>query len=274
MPSCKHEKFLWLEGLGGNGKSVLLKIMAAYVGEENTNYAQLERLDRSAVRAELEGKKLNISGEMTANTTLSDGYLKQLTSGEPIEADRKYKASVTFIPTVKLVASTNKLPRLLDTSDGFGRRAVILSFTRQFDEASKDIDLADSIIANELEGVLAWGVEGLRKLEQQRGFTIPPSSKVIVKTYMVESDAVALFNHEALVPSTTGTPVKELFEAFCNWCEKSKFQACNIAQFGTRLRRVGVDKRESNGVTYRLARLKASGYRQVSVDKVVEYDEN
>lgn len=253
--SCKFEKFLWLEGRGANGKSVLLKIMAALVGEENTSYVMLERLSKSAARAELEGKLLNIASEMSANATMADGYLKQFTSGEPVEADKKYRDSVSFVPRVKMACSTNTLPRLLDRSDGFARRAVIISFNRQFAEHERDVDLADKIIGEELSGILAFAVKGLRMLLDQGGFTVPQSSLDMVKDYRTSSDGVAMFVDEHLVFDPKGTLVDVLFEAFRTFCSANVFGQCSKGEFGRRLTALGVGKRESNGKVYRLVRI-------------------
>lgn len=253
--SCKFEKFLWLEGRGSNGKSVLLKLMAALVGKENVTYAMLERLNKSAVRAELEGKLLNISSEMSANATMSDGYLKQIASGEEVEADRKFRDSANFTPTAKLVAATNALPRLLDRSDGFARRAIILSFNRRFEGKEKDVDLADRIIRTELGGILAFAVAGLMDLLQAGEFTVPQSSIDMVHDYRTTSDAVAMFVDEHLTDDPKGTLVDELFRGFTVFCNHNKFAPCNKGEFGRRLTALGVGKRESNGRVRRLVRV-------------------
>ena len=271
--TCKYEKFLWLEGPGGNGKSVLLEIMAALVGAENVLYAQLERLNISAVRAELEGKKLNISSEMSPNATIADGYLKQIVSGEMIEADRKYQESMSFRPYVKLVAATNALPRLLDRSNGFARRAVILTFNRRFSANEQDINLAKRIVEEELDGILAWSIEGLRKLEAQQRFTIPASSVARVSTYRTESCAVASFCEEMLADCQKGTEVNKLYEEFGHWCSTNGFKPCNSREFGNRLRALGIDKRQSNGKTYRLVTLKPASAEEGPCRREVDIDE-
>ena len=113
-------------GEGGNGKSLILNVMTSLIGKENISYAQLEDLENKFVRAELQGKLLNMSSEMSSNATISDGYLKQLTSGDSIQAERKNEKPFSFKPYARIVGATNVLPRLLDHSGGFGRRAMIM----------------------------------------------------------------------------------------------------------------------------------------------------
>ena len=119
--------------------------------------AYLDRLDEPYVRAELAGKLVNFSAEMSADSTVSDGYFKSIVGGDDTEASRKYQPSFTFTPYVRLIAATNHLPRLLDPSDGFARRAVILTFNRQFQGPKEDTKLEGKLLA-ELQGILVWAV--------------------------------------------------------------------------------------------------------------------
>jgi putative DNA primase/helicase len=256
LPSNKFERFLWLTGSGANGKSVLLELMANMVGRENTTWVHLDRLNKTAVRASLEGVMLNISTEMNADGTMADGYLKSITSGEPIDAEPKYKAPYSFIPTVKLVAATNHLPRLKDTSGGFARRAVILSCNKVFTKEERDADLGKKL-ASELDGILVWAVDGLKRLLARNHFAPPPSSDATVQTYRTEADSVAMFNHECLDPCSVGTTSGELYAAYRDFCTTNGFQPTNVAIFGRRLTEVNVGTlRKSGGKPIRAAKFR------------------
>lgn len=258
LPSNRFERFLWLTGAGANGKSVLLDVMANLVGRENTTWAHLDRLNRSAVRAALEGKMLNISTEMNADGTLADGHLKSITSGEAVDAEAKYKDPYSFIPTVKLVAATNHLPRLKDTSGGFARRACILAFNKVFKPEERDANLGRTL-AGELTGILAWSLDGLARLLERGRFVPPPSSDATVQAYRIEADSVALFNHEYLDPCTSGTPVGTLYQAYREFCTTFGFQPTNVAIFGRRLSEAGIETvRKSRGKPIRGAKIRTS----------------
>lgn len=256
LPSNKFERFLWLTGAGANGKSVLLEVMANLVGRENTTWAHLDRLNRTAVRATLEGMMLNISTEMNADGTLADGHLKSITSGEPIDAEPKYKDPYSFIPTVKLVAATNHLPRLKDTSGGFARRACILAFNKVFKPEERDVNLGQTL-AGELAGILVWALDGLARLLERGRFVPPPSSDATVQAYRIEADSVALFNHECLDQCTNGTPVGTLYQAYREFCATNGFQPTNVAIFGRRLSEAGIEiLRKSRGKPIRAAKIR------------------
>ena len=143
IPDISQHKFLWLVGSGGNGKSLILNTLAALVGKNNVTYAMLERMGKPSVRAELQCKLCNISHEMSADATIADGYLKAIVAGDWVEAERKFQPSFSYQPYVRIVAATNVLPYLKDTSNGFFRRAIILELTRKFSESEMDKHLQE-----------------------------------------------------------------------------------------------------------------------------------
>jgi len=236
-----QHKFLLLVGSGGNGKSVLLDILTHLVGPKNISNAHIERLGDKGVRAELENKLVNISAEMGAQATIADSYLKEIVSGDVIEAERKFRDSFSFRPTVKLVGSTNHLPRLLDLSDGFFRRPMIMQFNRQFLDGERDPNLKDKLVA-ELPGILAWAVEGLKNLRKRGYFVIPKSSIDALNQYKQDSDPEGMFIEECVVvdPDGKGMSPKTLYAGYGRWCKVAGHRAKAKINFGKRLTDLGI----------------------------------
>jgi putative DNA primase/helicase len=251
IPDNSQHKFLWLVGAGGNGKSVLLDVLRHLVGPSNVSDAHIERLGDKGVRAELENKLVNISAEMGAEATIADGYLKSIVAGDFIEAERKFKDSFSFRPTVRLVGSTNHLPRLLDLSDGFFRRAMILQFNRQFLDGERDTKLTEKLVA-ELPGILAWAVEGLKNLRKRGYFVIPSSSIEALNQYRLDSDPERMYFDECLVEDPTGegmTP-NSLYADYVEWCRRSGHRAKSKINFGKRLSEFGIGSRRGHSSNY------------------------
>jgi putative DNA primase/helicase len=242
-------KFLWMVGAGGNGKSLILDVLTNLVGRENISFAQIERLQEKFVRAELCGKLVNISSEMSAQATISDGYLKQIVAGDIIEAERKHQPSFHFKPCCKMIGATNELPRLLDHSDGFFRRAMILTFNRQFKEAEQDRTRGAKLNA-ELPGILKWAVEGLQRLMSRAQFEIPPSSAAEVSRYRTNSDPIRQFVDECLVASDDRnhfvTPYK-LHGYYQEWCKAYGYQAASVMKLSERLKVLQFEQIRSGG---------------------------
>jgi putative DNA primase/helicase len=250
VPDNSQQKFVWMVGGGGNGKSLLLSILTRLAGTDNVSHAYMERLKEKVVRAELEGKLINISPEMSADATISDGYLKSIVAGDIIEAERKFKPSFSFKPFVRLIAATNHLPRLLDLSDGFFRRAIVLSFNRQFLGADCDPDLENKLVS-ELPGIFTWAVEGLKELRAAGQFVIPPSSLAALAQYKAEADTVGMFAKECLVKvDTGGLKPSVIYAGYRDWCYKSGFSPMNAIRFGRRLSELKYSKRKGGGKEY------------------------
>ncbi len=244
IPDTRLHQFLWLVGSGGNGKSLILAIITALIGKTNISYAQIERLQEKFVRAELQGKLVNISSEMSAQATIADGYLKQITSGDIIEAERKNEKPFSFKPYARLIGATNVLPRLLDHSDGFFRRAIIIRFNRQFTGAEKDNQREAKLMA-ELSGILNWALAGLQQLLARGEYLIPPSSEMEIRQYRVNSDPVRQFADEFLVVSEDKkfrVGSSELYGHYRTWSLDNGYKTLASNQFAERLLGVGIPR--------------------------------
>jgi putative DNA primase/helicase len=196
---------------------------------------------------------VNISSEMSADGTIADGYLKAIASGDLVEAERKYKPSFSFKPFVKLIAATNHLPRLLDLSEGFFRRAVVLTFNRQFSEAEQDRSL-ESTLRGEMNGILRWAVVGLRRLRDRGRFIEPTSSISALAEYRKDSDPAGQFADECLLPSTAeGLRASAIYQGYKEWCTTYGYRAMNNSTFGKRLKELGFTSyRTSAGSVWRV----------------------
>lgn len=262
-------KFLWLVGGGGNGKSLILSILTALIGKDNISNAQIERFDRAFVRAELQGKLVNISSEMSAEATVSDGYVKQIVSGDIIEAERKYQPSFDFKPYARLIAATNTLPRLLDHSDGFFRRAMILRFNRQFACHEQDKSREQKLIA-ELPGILNWALEGRNRLYERGDFDLPPSCRQELGKYRVDSDPIRQFADDHLEPSADHDQwinAGDLYECYRNWSEDNGCKTLGSPAFKQRLEGIGYKYGRSSTQRFWRAAMKGRS-QQVSVSEL------
>ena len=155
VPDTSYEKFVVCVGEGGNGKSVLLKLMSELLGHENVYSAPIQRLGNRRALAELDGKLLLTSSEINENTVMDDGILKQIVSGDTVEAERKYEHPFTYKPVARIMLATNHLPKLRDVTHAFFRRLVMLRFNRNFTADEMDMSLPASSRLNWL-GSLPW----------------------------------------------------------------------------------------------------------------------
>lgn len=251
IPDTSYEKFVVCVGEGGNGKSVLLKLMPELVGLENVYSAPIERLGNRRALAELDGKLLLTSSEINENTVMDDGILKQIVSGDTIEAERKYEHPFTFVPYARIMLATNHLPKLQDVTHAFFRRLVMLKFNRNFTADEMDLELSSKLRA-ELSGIFAMAVNGLRSLQARGQFIVPSSSETASKQYREDSDPMKMFADDALVPDNTNKGVRpaSVYDLYRKYCNTYGFKAYNNIVLGKRLKQLGFTKTRSNGKDY------------------------
>ena len=127
----KHEKMLIIVGPGGDGKSKLMNLLRKLVGEENCSHIPMGRLEDQFYLSRLVDKLVNMSTEVEAKA-MQSMELKAIASGDAISASFKNQTPFDFVPFCKLVYSTNRLPRVLDNSDGFFRKVMLIERKQQF----------------------------------------------------------------------------------------------------------------------------------------------
>lgn len=259
VPDTSFEKFVVCVGDGGNGKSVLLKLMAQLLGHENVYSAPIQRLSNRRALAELDGKLLLLSSEINENTVMDDGILKQIVSGDMVEGERKYEHPFTFTPCARVMLATNHLPKLRDVTHAFFRRLVMIRFNRCFTAEEMDMNLPAKLAA-ELSGIYAMAVAGLRSLRERGRFVVPQSSTFAAEQYREESDVIKLFAEEALVRSDgKGMQPAALYKLYTSWSSAYGFDVTNNIVLGKRLRQMGFEKTRSNGKDYWCVQMSPAG---------------
>ena len=222
--SCGHQANAFLIGIGAgaNGKSTLFDVLAQLLGIENVSSAPLSNFNSEFGLEPLISKKLNLATESDVDA-FKTGKLKALTAGEDISINRKNKIEITTKLPTKLVFLMNELPLLSDDSYGFERRLLILPFDKTFTESEQDKDLPKKL-SNELEGILNWSLEGLRRLiANNYTFTISESMKKAKELYLGVGDPVAMFVEENVVASSSNVMEgKEVINAYKLWMKKNE----------------------------------------------------
>lgn len=217
--SCSHQAnaFLIGVGAGANGKSTLFDVLSQLVGIENISSAPLSNFNSAFGLEPLIDKKLNLATESDVDA-FKTGKLKALTAGEDISINRKNKIEITTKLPAKLVFLMNELPLISDNSFGFERRLLILPFDKTFAASEQDKDLPKKL-SNELEGILNWSLEGLRRLiANDYSFTISKPMQAAKELYLGVGNPVEKFVRECVVSAPKNIVVgKELINAYISW---------------------------------------------------------
>ena len=214
LPRLNLEKILFLIGDGSNGKSVLLNIIRALVGDEQCCSFSLEEITKSDYhRAVLGNYILNVSTENS--TRMATEFFKKIASREPLQARHPYGRPFLVSEYATSIFAMNSRPRDVEPTGAFFRRFLIVPFNVLIPEDEQDSDLAKKIIDNEMSGVLNYVVEGVRSLLAEGDFDIPKSVQDVVEDFRRESDSIFNFIHKGYQRSKSESmPLKEMHDLY------------------------------------------------------------
>ncbi len=204
---------------GDNGKSTFLGVLTAFLGRGNVSGETLQSLSHRFATSSLVGKLANIAADLPAWPIRDAGIFKSLVGNDLIRAEQKHRDAFTFTNHAKLWFSANRVPRTEDESHAYFRRWRLVPFTRTFgpDEADPHL-LAKLTTPEELSGVLNWAVEGLRRLQEQGGFSDTPGVEAIRDAYVRLSDPVAAFVEDRVLVDPEAEETKDdLYQAYVDY---------------------------------------------------------
>jgi len=168
---CRYQKALLLIGEGSNGKSTLINVVRALVGDFSTAIT-LSELKDPQHRYNLIGKLFNLSEETSTDAFMDSSIFKNLVTGGEMSVKLVYKPPFITRNKAKFIISMNELPFSRDSTKAFFRRLLMVPFDEEFthDKGNMDENIEDKLM-EELPGILNKLIEGYKRLERQRRFT-------------------------------------------------------------------------------------------------------
>lgn len=249
--SMAAQKFFVLTGSGSNGKSIFLNIIKEFYTEYSAS--TLQQLEKQEFVADLLGKKLNISGDIDSSYIENTALLKQLIGQDSVSARFLHGNPFKFINKAKLFFSCNKIPQTSDKTNGFIRRLVIIPFNKKIEESNKIIDLDKKIIEKEIDIIVSWAIEGLKRL-QSNNFVFSDNKEVkeVMKLYKDNNNSVIEFLNTFTINDSCKfipkTEFKDLYEA---WCKSERLQPLGRNAMNQTLLEYGIREGKNNKASYR-----------------------
>jgi len=216
-PTTRHEKFAIFIGGGQNGKSTVLNVITHMLTEKCTSSISPAQFTNATMLYLTYGKLANLCFDMRKMDSVEEGLIKAMVSGDLVTADRKYLPAVQFRPTATLIFATNLLPTFIDTTDGIWRRVIILPFDHKVPMSKRDGLLFEEKLVPEMPGILLWALEGLARLEFQKGFSDSRQCNLTLHAHKRKCFPILAFLDEC---TETGGEVvgKKLYDTYREWC--------------------------------------------------------
>lgn len=155
MTGLTEQKLAFLYGMGANGKSVLVDLMAKIMGDYAA-VAKIESLtgtnrrgggDATPDLVPLIGARMVRAAEPDEGMRWQEGLIKDLTGGEPILVRALHADFIQVRPIFSLTISGNHKPDIRGTDDGIWRRLLLVPF-------DVSIPKAEQIPKAELDAIL------------------------------------------------------------------------------------------------------------------------
>jgi len=241
----KEQKFLYLYGLGANGKSIFITTLSMLLGaganiggtsHEGGGYVghapielfihnrQKDEAHRLNYLAELQGARLVVCDEIEGKRVMSESAIKSVTSGiEKVNAMRKFEKPFSYNFTGKLILFGNHRLTIKSSDRGIWRRVLLNEWYYNFEQSPhrEDSTIVLKRFQNELSGILNWALTGLKNYERE-GLKV--SKSIIDTTEQYKDDADQLkrwLDEKCTVAPEILTTFGEIYTSYKNWVDET-----------------------------------------------------
>jgi P4 family phage/plasmid primase-like protien len=210
-----------------NGKSAFLDIVRGLLPDRATVSISPEKLSDERYLADLAGKLLNASDEISAAVIGSETF-KATVTGERISARSLYRNRIEFRPAALHIFTSNQLPRFESGVDrGVRRRLMIIPFLRTIPVDQRVENIGQQIVEKEADQLLAWAMAGASRLVRNCDFSEPDACSHAQREWLVDADPVLAWIEACVTVQTgPGAPrmkTRDLFLCFRKWAASEGF---------------------------------------------------
>jgi putative DNA primase/helicase len=239
-------------GDGANGKSVLAQVVQHVVGEyaqtvPRTLVVETRNEQHKTQVARLHRTRMGFVHETERDAVLNVEAVKMLTGGDILTGHFMRKDFFDFVPSHTLYLLSNWKPQVDAAMRAVWRRLLLIPFDVEIAPEKQDLSLADTVIAEESEGVLRWLIEGA---SWWNAFThaadgasgLLPPKRVIEETkeYQSQEDVVGRFVDECCdLGKGRKVQAGKLYTAYKDYCKREGIEKpATSNKFADAVRRV------------------------------------
>jgi P4 family phage/plasmid primase-like protien len=229
-----QQKAVILEGkTAENGKSQILDLFRGLLPPGAVASIPAAKMGDERFVVGLVGKHLNAADELSGAEAIASEVFKAVVTGEPVSGRDVYRSAVEFRSMAQNVFATNALPSFKGGMDrGVQRRLLVVTFNRTIPEEERLENIGLRITKEEAGFLLSWAVAGASRLIRQRRFTLPPSSKIALRDWLLSADPVLAWIKacvEEIDPKSTNAETAKIksadaHAAFMSWAKCEGFR--------------------------------------------------
>lgn len=242
------QKFLVITGLGGTGKSTIVRLVNHAIGKENISSLSLQDLNERFNATNLFGKILNSCADIPSKAMEQVDIIKKITGEDMIKGEYKGGAVFFFNSYAKLMFSANEIPISLDDkTNAYYRRFLILRIDRQ----CHTIPNLEKRLAESVDDFIFLAVQALHRMYMNGALTESQNSIDNVLELYMASDTVTAFIADEMMPGADFKVERcRFYERYSSYCEENDRQPLTRNGFFKNLRNKGYTETQSRGNRY------------------------
>lgn len=248
----RFKKVLLLVGKGNTGKTQLREFVISLIGSQNNISIDLKNLNEPFGVANLANKRLGGSGDMSYAKVSEINVLKELTGGDDIYANIKYKPQFSFKYNGFLWFNCNDLPLFGgDNGEHVYERFMVVTCNNVIPKEKRDSFLLKKLLS-EKDIVASVCVKHFR-LAIKRGYKFTESEAMEIDRdlYRIQNNNLLTFIKENCTVGIGRTTRAEFNVRYSNWCHVNNFKPVGrnrISKIMTEEH--GINQLKSNGHIY------------------------
>lgn len=260
-----------------NGKSTFAEVVGYMFGDYGAAASPETLMSHSKNPSRAEPDVARLTGcrflrcsEPAKDSVFDVAALKNFTGGEERPTRKLYGEIFQFQPVFRLFICTNYLPAVNDMTLFDSRRVKVIPFNNVYTEDTEDHNLKNRLKSEAvISELFNWCIDGLRMYKQDPALRPPQSVREATEEYRRISDKIQLFvNDELEKDSKTAISVKDVYEAYRDWCRSNGFGVESKKNFTAAIKRRELWAHSAT-IHGRTVRNVINGYKLIST-----FDEN
>lgn len=233
--STIEQCFFILQGIGSNGKSVLIDVLKSLLGSYSCNaeFRTFTKQASSTVRndlARMAKARIVTAVEGDKKSSLDESIIKSITGGDTVTARFLYKEFFDYLPPFKIFLVTNFLPKISNSGHSIWRRIKIIPFDVIIPNEEQDKDLTNKL-KSELSGILNWAIEGCMEW-QKDSFKEPLEVTNAVNKYRCSVDSANIFIQKCCELDNVSTVLfGDIYDEYGDWCDENLYDIIPNKEF-------------------------------------------
>ena len=258
------QKMFVIQGIGGTGKSTIIRMVTNAVGKENISNMSLQDLNERFNATNLFGKILNSCADISSKAMEQVDIIKKITGEDRLKGEYKGGAVFFFNSYAKLMFSANEIPISLDDkTNAYYRRFLIL----RIDKRCHTITNLEKRLSASIDDFIYLAVQALNRMYNRGTIKESENSKSNVMELYMASDTVTAFIADEMVPGADFRVERgRFYENYGRYCEENERQALTKNGFYKNLRNKGYTEIKCKGKRF----FKGLAYKEGEFEPVQE----